>query len=381
MATDGDNEHFSGADSVHTVSQNGQNERGAFLRTDTYVVTEPHRGNRTRLARELSVEGLPILRFIAPQCDHCKVQDVLDNSLELLVKRRTQYRVFRNGVELVVVPSDDIDDEPAAAASQGTPVATPTQTPGEASSLFLVREQQGILEQLRGAVADQRRLFELGQLSLARQQESLVALNKQVDDARDRVKTVLKGHDDILEDDLKTTIALRKSTRTSIKEDLEAYNASLKQFHEGTQGQLGFTAELQKTTLGLQNLLMEHLTRASEQKPTSLEDKLKIVRETADALLQSNLGEAGTQVAAVYLANLFATMGGRVSVAQVMDGFFVRGAEFRKRMVTLRTMISIHLATDNGHAMSTAADFLEGAVGQEAVDLLLRRSVKVTQAR
>jgi hypothetical protein len=377
VPADGDNEHFSGSDSVHTVSPNGQNERGAFVRTDTYVVTEPHRGNRTRLARELSVEGLPILRFIAPQCDHCKVQDVLDNSLEILVKRRTQFRVFRNGVELVVVPSDDIDDEPGAAASQGTPVATPTQTPSEASSQYLVREQQGLLEQLRGAVADQRRLFELGQLSLARQQDALVAANKQVEDARDRVKTVLKSHDDILDDDLKTTIALRQQTRASIKEDLAAHNANLKQFHEGTQGQLSFTAELQKTTLALQNLLVEHL----QQKPTPFEDKLKIVRETADALLQSNLGEAGTQVAAVYLANLFATFGGRVSVAQVMDGFFVRGAEFRKRMVTLRTMLAMHLATDNGHAMSTAADYLEGAVGEDAVDLLLRRTVKVTQAR
>jgi hypothetical protein len=370
VPADGDNEHFSGSDSVHTVSPNGQNERGAFVRTDTYVVTEPHRGNRTRLARELSVEGLPILRFIAPQCDHCKVQDVLDNSLEILVKRRTQFRVFRNGVELVVVPSDDIDDEPGAAASQGTPVATPTQTPSEASSQYLVREQQGLLEQLRGAVADQRRLFELGQLSLARQQDALVAANKQVEDARDRVKTVLKSHDDILDDDLKTTIALRQQTRASIKDDLAAHNANLKQFHEGTQGQLSFTAELQKTTLALQNLLVEHL----QQKPTPFEDKLKIVRETADALLQSNLGEAGTQVAAVYLANLFATFGGRVSVAQVMDGFFVRGAEFRKRMVTLRTMLAMHLATDNGHAMSTAA-------GEDAVDLLLRRTVKVTQAR
>lgn len=377
MPADGDNEHFSGSDSVHTVPPNGQNERGAFVRTDTYVVTEPHRGNRTRLARELSVEGLPILRFIAPQCDHCKVQDVLDNSLEILVKRRTPFRVFRNGVELVVVPSDDIDDEPPAAPSQGTPVATPTQTPSEANSQYLAREQQGLLEQLRGAVADQRRLFELGQLSLARQQDTLLALNKQVDDARDRVKTVLKSHDDILDDDLKTTIALRQQTRASIKEDLAAHNANLKQFHEGTQGQLGFTAELQKTTLALQNLLVEHL----QQKPTPFEDKLKIVRETADALLQSNLGEAGTQVAAVYLANLFATFGGRVSVAQVMDGFFVRGAEFRKRMVTLRTMLAIHLATDNGHAMSIAADYLEGAVGQDAVDLLLRRTVKVTQAR
>jgi len=358
-------------DSADTVTQNEPKRDDGFLETCTVIVTEPHKGNQTKLARELKVQGLPVLRFLIPKT----ARKIVENSLESLVDRRTRTRAYCDGVELTATLSDDLDDDAATGVGGGggggVPVAS--QTPEQAVVSLHLREQQSLLEQYKAMVNEQRRQFELNRLALASQNATLATLNGDVDAARTRLKDVLHDHDLILKIDLKETLEIRQDNRAALR-------AAVREFHEGDKevaarqkDQMATIKEFHTATSELQKLVLDLLKRA----PSSFDEKLRAAKELLDMLLKSSVGEATTEVLATTMAMLAARLGAAVSPEQVVDSFLRNGAEYRERSVQLRMLANLQ-PSEASASLLVAVDFLEGQLPPEVVIQHLKRHQRVT---
>lgn len=376
MAQSGENEQKSPVDSADTVSQNevGGDQAGGFLKTSTVIITEPHKGNPTKLARELKVQGLPVLRFLIPK----SARAIVANSLECLVDRRSRTRAYCDGVELTATLSDDLDEDTATTAGSAAVASTPiaSQTPESAIVALHLREQQALLDQYKLMVTEQRRQFELNRLALAQQNTALANLNTDVDTARARLKATLHDHDQILKTDLKDTIEIRNDNRAALREAMRNYHEDEKQVGLRQKEQMEVIKTFHGATADLQKVVLDLLKRA----PSSMEDKLKAAKELLETLLKSSVGEAATEVLATTMAMMAARVGAAVSPEQVVDSFLRNGAEYRERSVRLRMMANLQ-KSDASSSLLVAVDYLEGQLPDDVVmhHLQSRSRVTVTQ--
>lgn len=359
------------SDRADTVPQNGTagDQPAGWLRTSTIIITEPHKGNRTKLARELKVEGLPVLRFMIKGDSRA----IMSNSLESLVDRRGRTRAYCDGVELTATLSDDLDEDSTTSSTGTSNAAVASQSPESAVVALHLREQQALLEQTKAMIVEQRRLLELGRMSLTSQDATLSRLNKDVEDARGRLKATLADHDGILKSDLKDTLDIRRDNRIALRESVKAFHDGEKDVASRQKDQMEVIRDFHGATAQLQKIVFDLLKRA----PSSMEEKLKAAKELLETVLKSSVGEATTEILATTMAMLAARVGAAVSPEQVVDSFLRNGAEYRERSVRLRMMANLQ-KSEASSSLLVAVDYLEGQLPDDVVLHHLKAHMRTT---
>ncbi|MCY0985808.1 hypothetical protein OV203_01610 [Nannocystis sp. ILAH1] len=337
---------------------NGSDETGSFSGSSDaprtfsrLVVTQVQRGPPSRLARELGVQGRPMLSvLIAPTPPALARQ-----SLEVH-DRSARLRVFVDGAEVTDTFDDLGPDLPHASS------ATPLQDVEVVGLRQQVEEQRTSLRQLESQTSAATRFLELVMKEIAEAQ----ARHAKVQTALEQATKTTQGHAQDLQDkEMRHVLAQVEELHRLDKEQV-------KKLHELAQESI--------TMLGVSTQLQAAM-RAS-LRPQTWRDTITATKELMQTVVQGPVAVLATG----WMQSMVAQKRGHdVSVAQVLDAQVLVGEQARARYHRLRTLLAQLAPHPVTHTAAVVGDFLEGQVPLEAVAHVLQthlaRATVVQQGR
>lgn len=317
------------------------------------VVTQVQRGPAGRLARDLGVQGRPVLSFLCAPTPGDTVRRSLD-----LHDRSVRLRVWVDGQDVTGV----VDD--ATATNPDIPEASAPRVPDVEVAMLRrqVEEQRALLRQLEASTAAATNFLELTLKEVGLAHGRHAAAQAQLEEG---VKATQKNAHE-----LKNLEMSHVTTQVAEMHKLE--NLNVKKLGELTQAahdQLNLSLELQKAM------------RAS-LKPENWRDVIQATKDIAQVVVQGPLGSLANGVIQAMVGR---QRGHDVSAGQILDMQVLASEHVRARIMQARNLLAALAPHAVTHTCAVTTDFLEGQLSLDALAHVLQthlsRATVVQQGR
>lgn len=301
------------------------------------VITQVQRGPTSKAARELGVQGRPVLSMLIRHTD----PRIVANSLE--IHDRKGHKVWVDGVDCTPTVLDEPTPPPEPVVTTAT-APTPIVDPELGLLRRQAEEQRVQIRQLEQQAAAAQRFLELLLTEIEDAHKMHHTVRDQIEQAgATSFKNANRLQDEAVHHALEQLRAVQGAERGNVEK--------LRDLMKDTNETLGLSAELQAR-------MREAL------KPQTWRETIHAAK---DFLSQVVAGPVGMIGHGWIQAQLSARRGQQVDTVTVLDMQALHAERLRARYTWLRSMLVTQPPHQVTQAIAVTADYIEGQIGEQAL--------------